>query len=1054
MKLSNSFYLEKSIRQKLSYTERDLPPDGMINLPDFKASRILAAKINSQIAPGKPVSGSDLYLLSLLNRLSRKLIDQYFSKTTKSDGQPMDLSEIPEFKTPENWIDYLNSLIENFPDSRLIRKDQDILTLLKTELVLNIKLTDGILVHLNNRNPACSGMSFLFTDQRLSRPIRDTILEELRGYMNASGCGITQRFDLVKMLLEPMKRYPDSLENQILFIMKEWKNLISFNPDEILTALDFHKEEHNFRGGGPGPVEGIDFTCCQEKDFANFSQDSDWMPNIILIAKNAYVWLDQLSGKYKRTISTLNEIPDEELDDLAEKGITGLWLIGLWERSIASKNIKRICGNPEAEASAYSLNRYDIAHVLGGWSALEDLKNRALYRGIRLASDMVPNHTGLDSDWVFNHPEYFLSRRDIPFPDYTFNGPNLSQDNRISLFLEDGYYSKSDAAVVFKRVDNMTGDTLYMYHGNDGTTMPWNDTAQINFLEPHIREAVIQQILHVARHFPIIRFDAAMTLASKHIQRLWYPEPGKGGAIPSRSEYAMSSNELKKKIPIEFWREVVDRIADELPDTLLLAEAFWMMEGYFVRNLGMHRVYNSAFMNLLKTENNKEFRKLLKETMDYDSKIMKRYVNFMNNPDEDTAVAQFGKGDKYFGVCTLMMTLPGLPMIGHGQFEGFEEKYGMEYKKAYWDETPDSSLLDRHRREIIPIMKKRSLFAGAKGFHLFDFISGDWNVNENVYAFTNSKNEHQTIVFYNNSYEPAEGVIQKEVPKAINNESGERIGTQTQDLQAILGLNEANYTILFDSKEGLWYIHRNSDLIREGFPIHLNGYESRVFHPVIQRQDDEKRSYEKLLRRIGKQGVPNLDKALKYAELEPAIFMIGEFFNSGIIESPEMSDMITSLSKDLNSVRKVLNKYRKQKKPVFTSMESLIVPAVQAFQLMKLDDSQLFRMARFYETFNNYQKEKPSVQFREIYLSLLKDRSFYDWFGINEHEGILWYNKERMEEAVWWFSIIGAAQFRSSANQGLSVKKELFEEFLIDLQNALGKSEYRISRVIEELDES
>ena len=52
------------------------------------------------------------------------------------------------------------------------------------------------------------------------------------------------------------------------------------------------------------------------------------------------------------------------------------------------------------------------------------------------------------------------------------------------------------------------------------------------------------------------------------------------------------------------WREVVDRVAREVPDTLLLAEAFWMMEGYFVRTLGMHRVYNSAFMHMFKKEEN------------------------------------------------------------------------------------------------------------------------------------------------------------------------------------------------------------------------------------------------------------------------------------------------------------------------------------------------------------------------------------------------------------------------------------------------------------------
>ncbi len=54
----------------------------------------------------------------------------------------------------------------------------------------------------------------------------------------------------------------------------------------------------------------------------------------------------------------------------------------------------------------------------------------------------------------------------------------------------------------------------------------------------------------------------------------------------------------------------------------------------------------------------------------------------MSNPDERTAIDQFGTGDKYFGVCTLLATLPGLPMFGHGQIEGFTERYGMEFKRA------------------------------------------------------------------------------------------------------------------------------------------------------------------------------------------------------------------------------------------------------------------------------------------------------------------------------------------------------------------------------------
>ena len=186
-----------------------------------------------------------------------------------------------------------------------------------------------------------------------------------------------------------------------------------------------------------------------------------------------------------------------------------------------------------------------------------------------------------------------------------------------------------------------------------------------------------RQILHVARRSPIIRFDAAMTLTKKHYQRLWFPEPGSGGDIPSRAEHGMTRGELDAAMPVEFWREVVDRVARDAPDTLLLAEAFWLLEGYFVRSLGMHRVYNSAFMNMLRDEKNAEYRQLIKSTLEFDPQILKRYVNFMSNPDERTAVDQFGRDDKYFGVATLMVTLPGLPMFGHGQVEGFAEKYGL-----------------------------------------------------------------------------------------------------------------------------------------------------------------------------------------------------------------------------------------------------------------------------------------------------------------------------------------------------------------------------------------
>src|SRR5262249_31720028 len=272
---------------------------------------------------------------------------------------------------------------------------------------------------------------------------------------------------------------------------------------------------------------------------------------------------------------------DEELETLAHRGFDALWLIGLWERSRASQRIKRLCGNPEAVASAYSLHDYGIAVDLGGAAAYQKLPDPARAHRPPAAGDTVPNHMGIDSRWVIEHPERFLSLPASPFPVYHFDGPDLADDHRVEIKIEDHYYDRSDAAVVFRRLDRWTGDVRFIYHGNDGTSFPWNDTAQLDFTRADVREAVIQTILCLAIYVPISRFHAAMTLAKRHYPRLWFPEPGSGGAIPSRAERGLSRAEFDAVMPIEFWREVVDRVAVEAPGTLLLAEAFWLMEGYF-----------------------------------------------------------------------------------------------------------------------------------------------------------------------------------------------------------------------------------------------------------------------------------------------------------------------------------------------------------------------------------------------------------------------------------------------------------------------------------------
>jgi glycosidase len=720
-----------------------------------------------------------------------------------------------------------------------------------------------LLLSLANGNPAFQPYGELFDDRALRAETQyEAFMAAAHEFFDVVPHFGPDAENLLDMLHSPAVAVPHSLHGQLKYMQERWGLLLGQFLVRLLGAFDLMDEEWRFfRGREPAGPGGYDHSLTFQGDEPErFSHDRDWMPRVILLAKSTLVWLDQLSKQYERPITTLETIPDQELDRLAASGFNALWLIGLWERSTASKDIKRRGGNPEAEASAYSLHDYDIAVELGGWNALDQLRERCRKRGIRLASDMVPNHTAMDSRWVSEHPDYFLQLEHCPYPGYRFDGPDLSRDPHIEIKLEDHYWDRTDAAVVFRYVDKASGRHRYIYHGNDGTSMPWNDTAQLDYLNPATREAVIQVILHVARNFSIIRFDAAMTLAKKHIQRLWHPAPGAGGAIATRSEHAMPQFDFDQAIPEEFWREVVDRVAREVPDTLLLAEAFWMMEGYFVRSLGMHRVYNSAFMHMFKNEDNEKYRNTIKNTLEFDPDILKRFVNFMNNPDEETAAVQFGDGDKYFGVATVLSTMPGTPMFGHGQVEGFREKYGMEFRRSYWNESPDPRMVERHEREIFPLLHRRHLFAEVRRFRLYDFWTSSGGVNQNVFAYSNGTGTEHALVVYNNAWDRASGWIKDSVAYVEKLADGTR-STHHQTLAQALGLTDSDqsFLVLREQGSGLWYLRRSRDIHRSGLFCELNGYGKQVF---LDLHEVGGGSFALLCDRLAGSGVQDLGEAL------------------------------------------------------------------------------------------------------------------------------------------------------------------------------------------------
>jgi glycosidase len=883
------FHISRQARDRYLFDELIFAQSGNVIFTDFHAARIFARKMNQKRDlinfPETVVRAGQINAMGLIDEILH-LVVQLYRQQINPQVMQQAFEWIKSALGEEGLDQTLLQFVQEFPPVAVYQKSISAKEYLNSETngISNrtIALEELLLLWLANANPAFSPFKELYDDSNLAKnTVYLKLIQLTHDFFETQPPFGPDNQNLVDMLRAPAINSPHSLTGQLEFIRQRWSVLLGKYLFRLLSSLDLIKEEEKATFLGPGQARVYEFAG-MEYEPERYSLDKDWMPSLVLIAKNAYVWLDQLSKEYQQPIYHLDHVPDEELDKLAQWGFTGLWLIGLWERSLASKTIKQWRGNPDAVASAYSLMDYQIAADLGGDDAYQNLRQRAWHRGIRLASDMVPNHMGIDSHWVIEHPDWFISQEYSPFPSYSFSGGNLSWDNRVGIYVEDHYFSNTDAAVVFKRVDLWTGSEKYIYHGNDGTSMPWNDTAQLNYLKPEVREAVIQTILHVARKFPVIRFDAAMTLAKKHFQRLWFPEPGTGGAIPSRAEHGITKEQFDAAMPIEFWREVVDRVAQEVPDTLLLAEAFWLMEGYFVRTLGMHRVYNSSFMNMLRDEKNAEYRLVIKNTVEFDPEILKRYVNFMNNPDERTAVDQFGKEDKYFGICTMMVTLPGLPMFGHGQVEGFTEKYGMEYRRAYWDEKADKTLVERHNRQIFPLLKKRYLFSQVRDFLLYDFYSTEGFVNEDVFAYSNRAGDEHGLVVYHNKFATAHGWIRISAAYSVKTESGEHMLIQKR-LGEGLGLtNDGNaYCVFRDPVNGLEYIRNNKELHEKGLYIELEAYKCQVFTSFREVKDNEWHQYANLAAYLNGRGVPSIDDAMKEVFLQPIHQAYRELVNAG-----------------------------------------------------------------------------------------------------------------------------------------------------------------------------
>ena len=339
--------ITKSSRDTYQFSTEFFQPDGGLAFPDFASARRFAAQMSEHRE--QPVAASELYAMQLIDEALRMLVRRYAPSVLMNKA----VSHAEESLGAETVIATQKKFVSEFPPENVYRGGEKIEEYLARVSNGRIKTVEELIyVYTHNANPAVHPLLDLVDDE----PLEPTAYKSLIASMNtffakaaresaASQGGTESLFDILRA---PAEASPYSLEGQLQYIIDKWGQFLDVKfVSRIVRGMDYLREEtirqHGHTDFKPDvPLQT--FGSGEYQEYEQYSPDKDWMPRLVLLAKNSYVWLEQLSRKHQRWIKTLDQIPDEELDILRDRGFTGLWLIGLWERSHASQRIKQRMG--------------------------------------------------------------------------------------------------------------------------------------------------------------------------------------------------------------------------------------------------------------------------------------------------------------------------------------------------------------------------------------------------------------------------------------------------------------------------------------------------------------------------------------------------------------------------------------------------------------------------------------------------------------------------------------------------------------------------------------
>jgi hypothetical protein len=349
----------------------------------------------------------------------------------------------------------------------------------------------------------------------------------------------------------------------------------------------------------------------------------------LLYQVNTRVWLTELSRQLGRR-ATLDDVPDEQLDSLAQKGFDWIWLMSVWQTGPAAQQVSRtntewrpefletlpdLC-DEDIPGSGFAITGYTVHTELGGAAALALLRKRLEKRGLKLMLDFVPNHVGLGHPWVESHPEHFVQGTEIDL---------------------------ARAPQNYVWVKRKAGDLLLAY-GRDPFFAGWPDTLQLNYANPATQEAMIGELLKIAEHCDGVRCDMAMLVLPDVFERTW------GQRAPF------------------FWPTATERVRQSVPGFTFMAEVYWDLE-WTMQNQGFDYAYDKRLYDRLREHHARHVREHLHAGLDYQDKL----ARFLENHDEPRAATTFST-EVHEAAAVVTFLSPGLRFFHQGQFEGRKKR--------------------------------------------------------------------------------------------------------------------------------------------------------------------------------------------------------------------------------------------------------------------------------------------------------------------------------------------------------------------------------------------